>query len=132
VFLPPYDATMPALLDGSHTADELHRGFPDRLERLLTPHALDMFRDPSGPLADALRVADDTCGDWTPRLPVRLYVGSKDTDVGTGNSARCRAAFAQRGADVPVIDLGPLDHSGSGIAATAAAVRWFTALDAAR
>ncbi|WP_019925200.1 hypothetical protein [Nocardia sp. BMG111209] len=129
VFQPPYDGTMEQLLDGSHTDDELHRGFPDGFDRLLTPHAVDMLQHPTGSLADALRVADGTCSGWTPHLPIRLYIGEKDTDVATADSAQCRAAFGQLGVDTPIVDLGPLDHSGSGVAGTAQAVRWFTELD---
>ncbi len=130
VFQPPYDATMDQLFDGTHTTDELHQGLPGSIDQLLTPHAVDMLRNPTGPLADALRIADSTCTDWTPQLPIRLYVGDMDTDVAADNSAQCRAALQQHGVDAPVFDLGPVDHNGSGIGATAQAVRWFTQLEA--
>ncbi|WP_433599214.1 alpha/beta hydrolase family protein [Nocardia sp. CA-135953] len=132
VFQPPYDTTMDQLLDGTRTNDELHRGFPDSIDRLLTPHAMDMLRNPTGPLADALRVSDSTCNDWTPRLPIRLYIGDKDADVATENSAQCHTSLQQHGVDAPIIDVGPVDHNGSGIRGTALALSWFTQLDAAR
>ncbi|MGF6885370.1 hypothetical protein ABIA39_004088 [Nocardia sp. GAS34] len=130
VFQPPYDATMDQLLDGSHSGNELHQGFPESIDQLLTPHAVDMLRNPTGALADALRVSDSTCTDWTPRLPIRLYVGEKDTDVAADNSAQCRAALQRRGVDAPIVDVGPVDHNGSGIGGTAQVVRWFAQREA--
>jgi dienelactone hydrolase len=132
VFRAPYDATMEQLLDGSHTYDQMVRGFPAGIDQLLTPHAVDMLHNPAGPLAAALQISDDTCSDWAPRLPIRLYTGEKDTDVATDNSAQCRTALGRHGLDAPIIDVGAVDHNGSGIRGTALAVSWFTELNAGK
>jgi len=132
VFQAPYDTTMEQLLDGSHTYDQMVRGFPAGIDQLLTPHAVDMLRNPTGSLAAALQISDGTCSDWTPRLPIRLYTGEKDTDVSTNNSTQCRTALGQHGGDAPIIDVGPVDHNGSGIRGTGLAVHWFSQLAAAK
>ncbi|WP_221179290.1 hypothetical protein [Streptomyces botrytidirepellens] len=73
------------------------------------------------------------CDDWAPRVPTRLYVAGGDQEAAVENTAVCRAALQGRGADVPVVDVGPVDHQksrhlGSNVAATASIVRWLSDL----
>ncbi len=130
VFRAPYDSTVEQLFDGMHSSDELAAGIAPDIDRLLTPHAADLLRAPTGTLAAALTTSDSTCSDWTPRMPVRLYTGARDRDVATENSAHCRNSLQNRGVDAPIIDVGDVDHSGSGIRGTASTVRWFSELSA--
>ncbi|MFE3878130.1 lipase [Kitasatospora sp. NPDC059146] len=132
VFQEPYDRTVEALFDGSHTGPELFAGTPGTIGELLTPRALAMLRHPAGRFAAALRVADGTC-DWAPRAPVRLYAAEADEQAADANTDHCAAALRAHGADPEVIDLGTPDfagsrHLGSNVAATADIVRWFSAL----
>ncbi|MFJ7249785.1 lipase [Kitasatospora sp. NPDC098652] len=132
VFQAPYDRTVEALFDGSHTGPELFAGTPGTVGELLTPRALAMLRHPTGRFAAALRVADATC-DWAPRAPVRLYAAEADEQAADANTDHCEAALRAHGADPEVVDLGTPDfagsrHLGSNVAATADIVRWFTAL----
>ncbi|MFJ4657591.1 hypothetical protein ACIP5Y_40540 [Nocardia sp. NPDC088792] len=128
VFRAPYDGTVEQLFDGNHSEQDIVAGLPASLDLLLTPHATDMLNHPSGRLADALRIADGTCADWTPQAAIRLYTGNQDGDVATANSDHCQADFHAHGADAQRIDLGALNHDQSGIAGTAAAARWFLEL----
>ncbi|WP_241844609.1 alpha/beta hydrolase family protein [Kitasatospora sp. CB01950] len=130
VFRPPYADTIEALFDGSHTGPQLFAGTPDTLDALLTPHGFDMLRHPTGRLAEALRVADSTC-DWTPRVPVRLYVADTDEQAASTNTDHCEATLRSHGVNPAVVDLGTPDfagstHLGTNVAATAAIVRWFS------
>ncbi|MFF2078412.1 lipase [Kitasatospora sp. NPDC058162] len=133
VFRAPYDTTIEALFDGSHTGPELFAGTPGTIGELLTPRGLAMLRHPTGRFAQALRVADGTC-DWTPHVPVRLYAAEADEQAADANTDHCEAALRSHGADPEVIDLGTPDfagsrHLGSNVAATADIVRWFSGLE---
>ncbi|MFD8757151.1 alpha/beta hydrolase family protein [Kitasatospora sp. NPDC059577] len=132
VFQAPYDSTIEALFDGSHTGPQLFAGTPGTIDALLTPHGFDMLRYPTGRLAEALRVADGTC-DWAPRVPVRLYTAEADEQAADANTDACAAALRSHGADPAVVDLGTPDfarsrHLGSNVAGTADIVRWFSGL----
>ncbi|MEU9201529.1 lipase [Streptomyces sp. NPDC048332] len=130
VFRGTYAQTVEELFDGAHTGLELMQGIPDSLDALLTDHGLALLTHPTGALAAALRTTDAVCTDWTPRAPVRLYMATGDEQATTENTEHCRAALARRGLDVPVVDLGEVDHKesrhlGSNVAATTAIVKWF-------
>ncbi|KIF01179.1 lipase 4 [Streptomyces sp. RSD-27] len=132
VFQAPYDSTIEALFDGSHTGPQLFAGTPDNNDALLTPHGFEMMRHPTGRLAKALRVADSTC-DWAPRVPVRLYVADADEQAANANTDHCEATLRSHGVNAAVVDLGTPDfagsrHLGSNVAGTAAIVRWFSQL----
>ncbi|MFF0390451.1 lipase [Kitasatospora sp. NPDC004615] len=129
VFRAPYDTTIEALSDGSHTGPQLFAGTPDTIDALLTPHGFDLLRHPTGRLARALRVADSTC-EWTQAVPVRLYAADADEQAATADTGHCEAALRSHGANAEVVGLGTPDfagfrHLGSNVAATAAVVRWF-------
>jgi hypothetical protein len=128
VFQAPYDRTIERLFDGRHTGQEILAGTPDDVSRLLTPHAVEMLRRPTGPLAEALRVADSVCTDWTPRAPVRLYMTPTDEQAASGNSVHCQAALRSHGVDAPLISVGDTDHLDSNRRGIAATVRWFSQL----
>ncbi|MFI6055218.1 lipase [Streptomyces violascens] len=133
VFRPPYDHTVEVLFDGAHTGEQLMRGTPDTLGELLTPHGRELLAHPTGPLAAALRTTDAVCTDWTPRTPTRLYMATGDEQAATANTTGCHKALLRNGVDVPVVDLGPVDHNGSrhlgsNVAATTEIVRWFRQL----
>lgn len=127
-FRAPYDTTLVPLLDGSHTDAEIVGALPATLDELFTPEHLAQLRNPTGQLRAALTVNDGACVNWVPPVPVRLYSGRLDTDVTADNSARCRASFAAHGADVDHIDLGPVNHTGTAVAAVPQVVAWFTEL----
>lgn len=67
----------------------------------------------------------------TPRAPVRMYYGSRDVDVVPDESRRAAAAMRARGADVTAIDVGPLGHDASMLAAAPRILAWLRELEAA-
>ncbi|MFI0515621.1 hypothetical protein ACH3Y9_39535 [Streptomyces sp. WSLK1-5] len=115
---------MESLLDGSHEQEGVVRGLVPAVERLLTPAFRERLRHPSGALLDAMRAADHTC-DWKPRVPVRLYAASGDTDVPLGNTRTCARTLAGQGARVRVVDQGAVDHFGSVLVSAPQVVRFF-------
>ncbi|MFE3262070.1 hypothetical protein ACFXPS_42820 [Nocardia sp. NPDC059091] len=129
VFQAPYDGVVEQLFDGTHSFEDIATALAPDVEHLLTPQGIDLLRNPTGPLAAAMTIADSACSDWTPHLPVRLYTGSQDRDVAATNSANCRAALRQHRVAAPITDLGPVDHNGSGIAGTSRALHWFMELN---
>jgi hypothetical protein len=128
VFQAPYDRTIEQLFDNRHTGQQVVAGTPDDIGQLLTPHAFQMLRQPTGRLAAALQVADGTCSDWTPRVPVRLYLAADDEQAVNANSLRCQAALRAHAVDAPVVDVGAVGHLDSNRLGTAATVRWFLQL----
>jgi hypothetical protein len=125
VFQDPYDRTLPGLLDGEHPGDQVLPGLPTTVDRLLTDHARAMLEHPTGRFAAALRVADATCTDWTPRVPIRLYATPTDEQAAYENTLACQAAFRDRGLRVPIVNVGNTDHADTNVRATADIVRWF-------
>lgn len=124
----PYDRTVEDLFDGHHTGEQLLAGLPDDLDSLLTPRAVRMLRHPTGRLAEALRVDASVCTDWTPAVPVRLYVSDDDREATVVNSHHCQAWLRARGVDAPIVSVGHVDHADSNRLGTAAVVRWFDRL----
>ncbi len=118
-----------ALFDGRHTGRQIMAGTPETVKELLTDEGMRMLEHPTGEFAAALRTASRVCDGWAPRVPTRLYLAGGDQEAAVENTAVCRAELRRRGADVPVVDVGPVDyedsrHLGSNVAATASIVRW--------
>ncbi|HEY4569292.1 MAG TPA: hypothetical protein VIH10_07495, partial [Kribbella sp.] len=124
-FRSPYAKTVEGLFDGSHTDEEIVGGLPDSPEKLFTPAFLEKLQHPSGRYLRALQAADQICHDWTPRVPVHFYSGTKDTDVVAANADSCAASLRARGADVTVHSMGAVDHTGTAFAAYPEIIRAF-------
>lgn len=95
--------------------------------------------------ADFLRAFDTGGSHWmlqsfaanglthmTPRAPVRLYYGSKDVDVVPAEALGAATAMKARGADVVAIDVGPVGHDASMLAAAPGILAWLRELEARR
>ncbi|WP_293676597.1 lipase family protein [uncultured Phenylobacterium sp.] len=65
----------------------------------------------------------------TPRAPVRLYYGAKDTDVVPEEARAAERAMRARGADVTAVDVGPVGHDASMLAAAPRILAWLNELD---
>ncbi|HEV7978382.1 lipase [Amycolatopsis sp.] len=125
VFRAPYDKTVEALFDGDHDEEVIFRSMARSPQELLTDDYLRRLAHPTGALLDAMRENDDTCS-WRPKVPVRLYAANLDTDVTITNSLDCQQDLRARGANAQVVNLGDLDHFGSGIAGIPLALEWFS------
>ncbi|MER7249729.1 hypothetical protein [Kribbella sp. NPDC000426] len=126
VFQAPYAATVEGLFDGTHSYEDIVAALPDTPQKLFTPAFIKQLQHPTGRLLRAVRAADQVCRDWTPRVPVHLYSGTKDTDVVAANAEACAASLRARGADVTVHHMGPVDHTGTAFAAYPGIIRAFS------
>jgi len=66
----------------------------------------------------------------TPRAPVRLYYGSQDRDVVPEEALAASRAMRGRGADVVAVDVGPVGHDASMLAAAPRIRAWLGELEA--
>lgn len=131
ILAPPYDRTVPPLLDGRHSGSEINRAMGGSVPtRILRPEFLEAFKnDPNHPLRLALREND--LYDWTPVAPMKLYHCGGDRDVLYANSKVAYDRFVQRGAThVELINPLPLADHGqcAPIALLAAKFVWFDSL----
>ena len=120
-----YADAIEGLFDGSHSDEEIAAGLPDSPEKLFRPAFAERLKHPTGRFLRALRAADEICHDWTPRVPIHLYSGTKDTDVVAANADSCAASLQARGADVTVHSMGAVDHFGTAFAAFPQIIRAF-------
>jgi len=81
-------------------------------------------------LADSF--AANSVHDMTQKAPVRMYYGSEDVDVIPDESRLTAAAMRARAADVTAVDVGPLGHDPSMLAAAPRILDWLRELEAAR
>ncbi|MGW7411665.1 alpha/beta hydrolase family protein [Streptomyces sp. NPDC054863] len=128
VFRQPYAKVVEELFDTRHTEEDVAKNLPGTLKELLTPDFYEQMRHPGGALLKAIEANDGTC-DWKPRVPVRLYTSSGDTDVPIGNARTCAADLAGNGVKAPVVDQGKVDHFGAFKKSVPQTARWFVALD---
>ncbi|MER7078082.1 Alpha/beta hydrolase family protein [Saccharopolyspora kobensis] len=119
-FQAPYDQTVEALFDGTHSYPEILQGLPATPQELLRPEMFQKLLHPTGKFAEAFRANDGLCARWAPEVPVRLYHGTEDVDVPFANSERCRESM---GAEL--VNAGPLDHNGTAFAAIPQVADWF-------
>lgn len=128
-FQQPYAARVQGLYDGSHQDEQVLAALPP-LSRLFTPAYLRLLRHPTGNFLRALN-ANSTCFGWTPRVPVRLYAASGDSQGPAANSVDCLRAIRARGGDASLVGLGPVGQFGleghfvSAFLALPKVVRWF-------
>lgn len=70
--------------------------------------------------------------DVTPKAPVRMYYGSADLDVVPQEARGAALAMRARGADVAAVDVGPVGHEASMLAAAPRIFAWLKELEAER
>lgn len=128
---PPYDRTLPPLLDGLHGYDEINRAMPKTMFSILRPDYFQaLLTDPNHPLRCALR--DNDTYAWTPRAPMHLYHCRGDEVVPYENSVVAYQSFTSSGAcPVELIDPGApraLSHMEGYVPCYLAAKQWFDSL----
>jgi pimeloyl-ACP methyl ester carboxylesterase len=105
------------------------RALPADPRAMFNPVFLDAFdHDRRHWLLDAFAANSQT--DAAPRAPVRLYYGSKDVDVPPEESLAAARGMRARGSDAVAIDVGPIGHEASMLAAAPAILRWLRELEA--
>ncbi|MGI9174118.1 MAG: alpha/beta hydrolase, partial [Rhodothermales bacterium] len=105
----PYADTLAALIDGTHTADEINAVLPSVPQEALRPDFLAAFTsDTDHPLRQAFRAND--VYDWTPEVPLQMLHCVGDDQVPFRNAEVALARFQERGA--PDVSLVPLEEGG--------------------
>lgn len=126
---PPYNTTLPPLLQGNSSGATINAAMPADPALILKPEILTALRtNMNHPLRVALR--DNDVYAWRPRAPMRLYHCAGDQDVIIANSQVALTSFQNRGAtQVQLID--PQPSAGHGDCAMPAMLQgkaWFDTL----
>ena len=129
VLTPAYAALVERLFAGAQP-QEILEALPAEPRQMFDPRFLDAFdRDGSHWYLDAFAAA--SLVDLTPRAPLRLYYGSKDVDVVPEEALAASRSMRARGADVTAVDVGPVGHEPSMLAAAPLIFTWLRELEAA-
>jgi len=94
---PPYDTTLPPLLQGNSTSAQINAAMPTMPVQILKPQFLAAFlANTNHPFRLALR--DNDLYRWKPRAPLRMYHCQGDQDVLFANSQVALDSFQSLGA----------------------------------
>ncbi len=116
-------------LFGGADPKEILKGLPQQPRRLFNSDFLAAYDGgKSHWYTDALAAADLT--DLMPRAPVRLYYGSNDKDVVPQDAILAARRIAGSGGEAASIDVGPVDHNASMLAAAPLVLSWLAQLEA--
>lgn len=117
------------LFTSPHEPEEFIAALPANPRKMFDAAFLDAFdNDKPHWLLDAF--AENDVSDWAPRAPVRLYYGSADADVVPAEALGAERSMRARGADVRAVNVGPVEHDPSMLAAAPLILTWLAALDA--
>ncbi|MBL4675590.1 MAG: prolyl oligopeptidase family serine peptidase [Mucilaginibacter sp.] len=80
-FQSTYASTLPQLLDGSKTSDQVNAGLTTDLSAFFNPAFYQNLLNPSAETAFKTKVAENSFPNWYPQGKTRLYHGTADQDV---------------------------------------------------
>ena len=72
------------------------------------------------------RLAENDLSGWLPQTPLRMYYGSRDTDVSPREAVAQVADWQEEGVKLLAIDVGELNHNESVIEAVPRVLEWFS------
>jgi pimeloyl-ACP methyl ester carboxylesterase len=128
VLTPEAATTVRRLYGHGAAGDEIEKTLPKDPRAMFRPEALDAIARGGGHwFAEAIAAND--LKDFTPRAPVRLYYGARDTDVVPQEALTMAQRITARGGDAQAIDVGPLEHNPSMLAAAPKLFAWLQALE---
>jgi len=129
VLTPEYAAVVERVFAGAKPK-EIVSSLPPDPRRMFNQGFLDAFdRNEAHWYLDSF--AANSLVDVTPRAPIRLYYGSKDMDVVPEEALAAARSMRARNVDVAAIDVGPVGHDPSMLAAAPLILTWLRELDAA-
>jgi hypothetical protein len=129
VLTPPHATLVTRLFDGA-SPDEIVAALPADPRAMFAPGLLHAY-DNAGRHWFLEAMAANSLAGVTPRAPLRLYYGAGDTDVLPAEAIETARQMQARGADVQAIDVGPVGHDDSMLAAAPQILAWLVKLDAA-
>jgi pimeloyl-ACP methyl ester carboxylesterase len=127
IFTGPAATLVTGLLDTPHTPDVVVKTLPRDPRALFRADALEAL-DGRGENWLTRALAGNEMGDWPAKAPIRFYYGSRDLDVSPADSRTAARRMAARGSNVQSVDLGPVDHTGSVLAAAPKVLNWLKSL----
>lgn len=130
VLTPEYARIADNLFRTPHDGQAIMGALPSNPRTMFGVAFLDAF-DHGGEHWLLTRLAQSDVSDWTPRAPVRLYYGAADIDVVPEEALRAERTMRARGADVRAVNVGPVGHDASMLAAAPLILAWLRELDAA-
>jgi len=123
-------ATLAERLFAGASPEEIRDALPKDPRAMFNAAFLDAF-DNGGSHWFLDTFAANSLAGVTPRAPVRMYYGSKDEDVVPEEAIAAARAMRARGADVAAVDVGPVGHDPSMLAAAPLILAWLRELEAA-
>jgi hypothetical protein len=130
LLVPAYAAKLPGLFDGDHGVDAIIAAIPEDPRALFRPDRLAEIMA-NRPNWFTLALAENEGYRWRPNAPLRLYFGSRDTDVSPRDSQNFHAAASLIGGNITLVPLGPYDHFESALRGVPMARLWFDELSKA-
>jgi hypothetical protein len=128
--LTPESAALVERLFAGAKPQEILEGLPKIPRTMFNPDFLEAF-DHNGSHWYLDAFAANSLVDVTPRAPLRLYYGSMDRDVLPDEALNTARIMRERGADAVSIDVGPVAHDESMLAAAPRIVAWLRELEVA-
>jgi pimeloyl-ACP methyl ester carboxylesterase len=127
VLLDKYADMLPKLYSGEMGSEAVVAALPQKTQTMFQPEFLAGFdKGESSWFRDALVASEGY--NWSPKAPLKLYVGSKDTDVPAEDARTSAVKMKAAGGNVSVIEVGPLGHNEVVVRAVPQAQTWFKAL----
>jgi pimeloyl-ACP methyl ester carboxylesterase len=127
VLTPEYAVTVERVFDRG-SPQEIVAALPSNPRLLFQPEFLGAF-DNQGSHWFLDAIGANSLTDVTPKAPIRLYYGQNDRDVLPAEAISAAKAMAARGADAKAIDVGPVGHDQSMLAAAPLILTWIEALE---
>lgn len=126
---PKYALTVERLFDGAEPKAIL-AGLPANPRTMFNQAFLDRYdRGEAHWYLDVFAAAG--VADMTPVTPLRLYYGAQDRDVVPEEALAAARGMRARGANVTAVDVGPVGHEPSMLAAAPLIFAWLQELEAA-
>jgi dienelactone hydrolase len=126
---PPYNTTLPPLLRGNASSDQLNAAMPADPRQIIKPELLAAIQTrPDHPFRAALR--DNDLYDWKPVAPMRLYHCGGDQDILIANAHFTTNAMHRLGATNVTLHIPSptLTHGACAQPSLLAAKAWFDTL----
>jgi hypothetical protein len=124
-----YASVVPQIYDGKHSWDQIMAALPANPRDMFKPEMLKRIEaNDDNWFSSYLRL--NSAHQWLPKAPLRLYVGSRDTDVSPEDSRALYRYAKPRGGNISLISVGPYDHGGTAYQSTPLVRAWFDQISA--
>lgn len=128
VLLDKYAAMLPKLYSGNTPTDDVVAALPKDTREMFQPAFLVGFdKGDASWFRDALLANEGHL--WAPKAPLKLFVGSKDTDVPAEDARSSALKMKALGGNVSVIEVGPYEHGDVVVRGVPQAQAWFKGLN---